>query len=154
VLLVSHDREFVDNVVTSSLVFEGNGIIKQFVGGYTDMRNWYDDKALSAKNINGDVVKQTKSNVTQEKPFTSASTRSHKKLSYKDNKELEDLPKKIEKMEDELKSLQLQVSASDFYQKAANVTQPVLDKLTDIEQLLSVAYKRWDELESLQNNDQ
>jgi ATP-binding cassette subfamily F protein uup len=154
VLLVSHDREFVDNVVTSSLVFEGNGIIKQFVGGYTDMRNWYDDKALSAKNINGDVVKQTKSNVTQEKPFTSASTRSHKKLSYKDNKELEDLPKKIEKMEDELKSLQLQVSASDFYQKAASVTQPVLDKLTDIEQLLSVAYKRWDELESLQNNDQ
>jgi ATP-binding cassette subfamily F protein uup len=154
VLLVSHDREFVDNVVTSSLVFEGNGIIKQFVGGYTDMRNWYDDKALSAKNINGDVVKQTKSNVMQEKPFTSASTRSHKKLSYKDNKELEDLPKKIEKMEDELKSLQLQVSASDFYQKAANVTQPVLDKLTDIEQLLSVAYKRWDELESLQNNDQ
>jgi ATP-binding cassette subfamily F protein uup len=154
VLLVSHDREFVDNVVTSSLVFEGNGIIKQFVGGYTDMRNWYDDKALSAKNINGDVVKQTKSNVTQEKPFTSASTRSHKKLSYKDNKELEDLPKKIEKMEDELKSLQLQVSASDFYQKAANVTQPVLDKLTDIEPLLSVAYKRWDELESLQNNDQ
>ncbi len=154
VLLVSHDREFVDNVVTSSLVFEGNGIIKQFVGGYTDMRSWYDDKARSIKNMGEDVVKQTKSNVVQEKPVSSASTRSHKKLSYKDNKELEDLPKKIEKMEDGLKSLQLQVTAADFYQKAANVTQPVLDKLTDIEQLLSVAYKRWDELESLQNNDQ
>jgi ATP-binding cassette subfamily F protein uup len=154
VLLVSHDREFVDNVVTSSLVFEGNGIIKQFVGGYTDMRNWYDEKALSAKNMNEDAVKPTKSNVVQEKPVSSTSTRGHKKLSYKDNKELDDLPKKIEKMEDELKSLQLQVTAADFYQKAANVTQPVLDKLTDIEQLLSVAYKRWDELESLQNNDQ
>ncbi len=154
VLLVSHDREFVDNVVTSSLVFEGNGIIKQFVGGYTDMRNWYDEKALSAKNMNPEVAKQTKSNVAQEKPVSSTSTRSNKKLSYKDNKELEDLPKKIEKMEDELKSLQLQVTATDFYHKAANVTQPTLDKLTDIEQLLSVAYKRWDELESLQNNVQ
>jgi len=154
VLLVSHDREFVDNVVTSSLVFEGNGIIKQFVGGYTDMRNWYDEKALSAKNMNEDLVKQTKSNVEQEKPVSSTSTRSHKKLSYKDNKELEELPKKIEKMEDDLKGLQLQVSAADFYQKAAQVTQPVLDKLTNIEQLLAVAYKRWDELESLQNNDQ
>jgi ATP-binding cassette subfamily F protein uup len=154
VLLVSHDREFVDNVVTSSLVFEGNGIIKQFVGGYTDMRNWYDEKALSVKNMNEGVAKQTKTNVAQQKPVSSASTRSHKKLSYKDNKELEDLPKKIEKMEDELKSLQLQVTATDFYQKTATVTQPVLDRLTDIEQLLSVAYKRWDELESFKNNEQ
>jgi ATP-binding cassette subfamily F protein uup len=57
-------------------------------------------------------------------------------------------------MEDELKSLQLQVTATDFYQKTATVTQPVLDRLTDIEQLLSVAYKRWDELESFKNNEQ
>jgi ATP-binding cassette subfamily F protein uup len=154
VLLVSHDREFVDNVVTSSLVFEGNGIIKQFVGGYSDMRNWYDEKALSARKMNEGVAMRTKNNVEREKPVTSASTGSHKKLSYKDNKELEDLPKKIEKMEEEQKGLQLQVSTSDFYQKAADVTQPVLDKLTTIEQLLSVAYKRWDELESLQNNEQ
>lgn len=154
VLLVSHDREFVDNVVTSSLVFEGDGIIKQFVGGYSDMRNWYDEKALSAKKMNEGVVIRTKNNVEREKPVTSASTVSHKKLSYKDNKELEDLPKKIEKMEEEQKGLQLQISTSDFYQKDAEVTQPVLDKLTTIEQLLSVAYKRWDELESLQNNEQ
>lgn len=154
VLLVSHDREFVDNVVTSSLVFEGDGIIKQFVGGYSDMRNWYDEKALSAKKMNEGVVMRTKNNVEREKPVTSASTVSHKKLSYKDNKELEDLPKKIEKMEEEQKGLQLQISTSDFYQKDAEVTQPVLDKLTTIEQLLSVAYKRWDELESLQNNEQ
>jgi ATP-binding cassette subfamily F protein uup len=154
VLLVSHDREFVDNVVTSSLVFEGNGIIKQFVGGYTDMRNWYDEKALSLKKMNDGLVMRTKNDVEREKPATSASTGSHKKLSYKDNKELEDLPKKIETMEEQQKELQLQISASDFYQKEAEVTQPVLDKLATIEQLLSVAYKRWDELESLQNNKQ
>jgi ATP-binding cassette subfamily F protein uup len=154
VLLVSHDREFVDNVVTSSLVFEGNGIIKQFLGGYTDMRNWYDEKALSLKKMNDGLVMRTKNDVEREKPATSASTGSHKKLSYKDNKELEDLPKKIEKMEEQQKELQLQISASDFYQKEAEVTQPVLDKLATIEQLLSVAYKRWDELESLQNNKQ
>jgi ATP-binding cassette subfamily F protein uup len=57
-------------------------------------------------------------------------------------------------MEEEQKGLKLKVSTSDFYQQDADVTQPVLDKLTTIEQLLSVAYKRWDELESLQNNEQ
>jgi ATP-binding cassette subfamily F protein uup len=154
VLLVSHDREFVDNVVTSSLVFEGNGIIKQFVGGYTDMRNWYDEKELLAKKMNEDLEKRAKTQIAQEKPVASTSTRSNKKLSYKVIKELEDLPKKIEKMEEELEGLQVQVNAADFFQKDADATQPVLDKLTNIEQLLSVAYKRWDELESLQNNEQ
>ena len=154
VLLVSHDREFVDNVVTSSLVFEGNGIIKQFVGGYTDMRNWYDEKELLAKKMNEDHEKRAKTQIALEKPVASTSTRSNKKLSYKVIKELEDLPKKIEKMEEELEGLQVQVNSADFFQKDADATQPVLDKLTNIEQLLSVAYKRWDELESLQNNEQ
>ncbi len=153
VLLVSHDREFVDNVVTSSLVFEGDGIIKQFVGGYTDMRNWYDEKELLAKKMNEDREKQTKTQIAQEKPVAATSTRSNKKLSYKLLKELEDLPKKIEIMEEELEGLQVQVNTADFFQKDAEATQPVLDKLTNIEQLLSVAYKRWDELESLQNNE-
>lgn len=154
VLLVSHDREFVDNVVTSSLVFEGNGIIKQFVGGYTDMRNWYDEKELLAKKMNEDHEKRSRTQIALEKPVASTSTRSNKKLSYKVVKELEDLPKKIEKMEEEIEGLQVQVNAADFFQKDADATQTVLDKLTNIEQLLSVAYKRWDELESLQNNEQ
>ena len=153
VLLVSHDREFVDNVVTSSLVFEGDGIIKQFVGGYTDMRNWYDEKELLAKKMNEDREKQTKTQIAQEKPVAATSTRSNKKLSYKLLKELEDLPKNIEIMEEELEGLQVQVNAADFFQKGAEATQAVLDQLTNIEQLLSVAYKRWDELESLQNNE-
>ena len=153
VLLVSHDREFVDNVVTSSLVFEGDGIIKQFVGGYTDMRNWYDEKELLAKKMNEAREKQTKTQIAQEKPVAATSTRSNKKLSYKLLKELEDLPKNIEIMEEELEGLQVQVNAADFFQKGAEATQAVLDQLTNIEQLLSVAYKRWDELESLQNNE-
>lgn len=152
VLLVSHDREFVDNVVTSSLVFEGNGIIKQFVGGYTDMRTWYDERASLAKKMNDDVEKRTKSKVEPQKPLTNASTRSNKKLSYKDNKELEELPKKIELMEAEQEGLQQQVNAPDFFQKDADATQATLNQLADIEKRLSVAYARWDELESLQNN--
>jgi ATP-binding cassette subfamily F protein uup len=154
VLLVSHDREFVDNVVTSSLVFEGNGIIKQFVGGYTDMRTWYDDKAELAKKVNDELEKQTKSKIEQEKQVASTSTRSNKKLSYKDNKELEDLPKVIEKMEEEQEGFQEQVNSPDFFQKDTEATQVVLNKLADIEKRLSVAYKRWDELESLKNNEQ
>lgn len=152
VLLVSHDREFVDNVVTSSLVFEGNGIIKQFVGGYTDMRTWYDERASLAKKMNDDVEKRTKSKVEPQKPLTNTSTRSNKKLSYKDNKELEELPKKIELMEAEQEGLQQQVNAPDFFQKDADATQAILNQLADIEKRLSVAYARWDELESLQNN--
>jgi ATP-binding cassette subfamily F protein uup len=141
-------------VVTSSLVFEGNGIIRQFVGGYTDMRNWYDEKAAIAKKMNDDLEKRTKSKVEHEKPVASTSTRSNKKLSYKDNKELEDLPKIIEKMEEEQEGLQEQVNAPDFFQKDADATQSVFSKLADLEKRLSDAYQRWDELESLKNNEQ
>lgn len=154
VLLVSHDREFVDNVVTSSLVFEGNGVINQFVGGYTDMRNWYDEKELVAKKMNDEAEKQTKKQIEPQKQATTTSTKSNKKLSYKIKKELEDLPKDIERMEQELEGLQLQVSSADFFQKDTDSTQQVLEKLTSTEQKLSVAYERWDELESLQNNEQ
>ena len=150
VLLVSHDREFVDNVVTSSLVFEGNGIIKQFVGGYTDMRAWYDEKALLNKKMSEGLEKRTKNKVEEEKPIASTSTPSNKKLSYKHKKELEDLPKQIEKMEEQQEGLQQQVNSPDFFQKSADATQTVLNTLADIEKSLSVAYKRWDELESLQ----
>ena len=154
VLLVSHDREFVDNVVTSSLVFEGNGIINQFVGGYTDMRNWYDQNELLAKKKTDADVKQPKAEIKLEKQQTNTSTRSNKKLSYKDNKELEEFPKKIEGMEKELEELQLLVSSVDFFQQDENKTQAAMQKLTKIEEDLSVAYTRWDELESLQNNKQ
>ncbi|MFQ3250617.1 ABC transporter ATP-binding protein [Glaciecola sp.] len=154
VLLVSHDREFVDNVVTSSLVFEGDGVIRQFVGGYTDMRTWYDEKAELAKKMNDEFEKQTKNKIEPEKQVANTSTRSNKKLSYKDNKELEDLPKIIEKMEEEQEGFQEQVNSPDFFQKDAEATQAVLNKLADIEKRLSVAYARWDELESLKNNEQ
>lgn len=154
VLLVSHDREFVDNVVTSSLAFEGDGVIRQFVGGYTDMRTWYDEKAELAKKMNDEFEKQTKNKIEPEKQVANTSTRSNKKLSYKDNKELEDLPKIIEKMEEEQEGFQEQVNSPDFFQKDAEATQAVLNKLADIEKRLSVAYARWDELESLKNNEQ
>lgn len=154
VLLVSHDREFVDNVVTSSLVFEGNGIIKQFVGGYTDMRSWYDEKELHEKNKIDEQVKPPKAESKLEKQQTSTSTRGNKKLSYKDSKELQESPKQIERMERELEELQLVVSSADFFQQEEEITQVTLQKLTNIEKDLSVAYARWDELESLQNNEQ
>ncbi|MFT5542906.1 MAG: ATP-binding cassette subfamily F protein uup [Glaciecola sp.] len=154
VLLVSHDREFVDNVVTSSLVFEGNGIINQFVGGYTDMRNWYDQNELLAKKKTDADVKKPKAEIKLEKQQTNTSTRSNKKLSYKDNKELEEFPKKIEGMEKELEDLQLLVSSVDFFQQDESKTHAAMQKLTKIEEDLSVAYTRWDELESLQNNKQ
>ncbi|MBF7072800.1 ABC transporter ATP-binding protein [Glaciecola sp. MH2013] len=159
VLLVSHDREFVDNVVTSSIVFEGNGRIAQFVGGYSDMKAWYDAKDAEAKAIdqhrraNEDKPKTEPAQKT-DKSMPSSSVKSVNKLSYKDKKELEALPKQIESMEEELELIQKKVNAPDFFQSDQDSVQKTLQSLADLEENLSAAYLRWDELESLQNNEQ
>jgi ATP-binding cassette subfamily F protein uup len=118
------------------------------------MRSWYDEKERHEKNKLDEQAKQPKVESKLEKAHTSASTRSNKKLSYKDSKELEEFPKKIERMEKELEELQLVISANDFFQQEEELTQVTLQKLTNTEKDLSVAYARWDELESLQNNEQ
>jgi len=148
ILLVSHDREFVDNVVTSSLVFEGEGAVRQFVGGYTDMRNWYAQKVDKQPAL----PKETEKKITQPNNTKQvlASTHVSKKLSYKHKRELESLPKLIEQLEQELSQTQEKVNDAGFFQQPAEKTQTVLDKLATIESQLNDAYQRWDELESLE----
>lgn len=145
-LLVSHDRQFVDNTVTTSWIFEGEGVIEEFVGGYHDAQQ---QRAQTLKSRSSE--KPTKSvKQVEETPKTAEVKSKPKKLSYKLQRELEALPAKLEELESEIESLQEQVNNADFFSKPVEETQPVLDKLTETEQELEIAFERWEELEAMQ----
>lgn len=153
VLLVSHDREFVDNVADSCLVFEGGGVCREFIGGYSDMEAWYKQlhekqkRAQKASNSN-----ETNSQTQSQK--AKASPRKTKKLSYKDDRELAELPATIEQLEAELEQLQEAVNNPDFFKQDADQTAKTLSQLDELESTLSQKYARWDELESMLEDNQ
>ncbi len=140
-IVVSHDRDFLDNVVTSTLVFEDNGKVESYVGGYSDWVKF--GKALRDKESPNSKEKnntsQTATELDKAKP---------KKLSYKLQRELDMLPEKIEQLEADIAKLEAMTTAADFYQKEYNHTQPVLDELSHKHQELEQALERWSALES------
>ncbi|MEZ9908781.1 ABC transporter ATP-binding protein [Vibrio sp. 10N.261.51.A3] len=145
-LLVSHDRQFVDNTVMTSWIFEGNGVIEEFVGGYHDAQQQR-KQALEYRQ----VEKPSKpEKVVEETPKTAPVKAKPKKLSYKLQRELEALPMRLEELETQIETLQEEVNDPSFFSKSVEQTQPVLDKLTATEQELEVAFERWEELEALQ----
>ncbi len=140
-LLVSHDRAFLDSVVTSTIVFEGNGKLGEYVGGYQD---WYDYNQQ-----HGSAVKTATKN---EKQSTSkAATESVKKsvkLSYKDQRELDSLPNKIETLESEQQSLNDQINGPYFYKQDQKKIDETLSTLSRVTRNLEDAYSRWDALDN------
>lgn len=147
VLLVSHDRQFVDNTVTECWIFEGNGEIGTFVGGYHDaqqQRAAYRQHKASAP---------AKAATSTAKPAAekSEAKRNVNKLSYNLARELEQLPQKLEQLEARIGELQAKMSHPDFFSQPHDQTQPVLDNLAQTEQELETAFARWEELESLKN---
>jgi ATP-binding cassette subfamily F protein uup len=135
--LVSHDRAFLDNVVTSVLVFEGDGVINEFVGGHAD---WLQHRK-SADNPDKSKKKQSIAE-SKAKP-------KKKKLSYKEQSELQQLPELIEQLDAKQAVLTEQISGADFYRQEQSVVNKVLDELKQAEKQLEQAYQRWDQLESL-----
>jgi len=133
-ILVSHDRTFLDNVVTSTLAFEGDGIVNEYVGGYEDWLR--QSKTRNKKSEKKTAVKKE----------TLKSGKKKTKLSYKDQYELDTLPQKIEALESEQEKIQKQVSEPDFYQQEKNAVDKVLSKLSETEKELESAYERWEEL--------
>ncbi|TAK74857.1 MAG: hypothetical protein EPO11_06320 [Gammaproteobacteria bacterium] len=129
---MSHDRAFLDNVITSTLVFEGQGKIQEYVGSYQDCLRQLKPKLKIQKTITMDAPK--KSN----KPL---------KLSYKEQRELEELPKRIESMEAEQAELQQITSSTQFYQQPQEVVTQTLAKLTQLTADIELAYRRWEALE-------
>lgn len=139
-ILVSHDREFVDNVVTTSVFFEGEGKLTDFVGGYTDIENWYEEE----KNV---VIKET--SVKSTSPKSQSVQYKAKKLSYKHQLELDELPKLIEELENSISVLQTHISEPEFFKQTSEQSNKTLNELADSEKRLAEAYDRWDELEAL-----
>ncbi|MDZ7278857.1 ABC transporter ATP-binding protein [Pantoea eucrina] len=146
VLLVSHDRQFVDNTVTECWIFEGNGDIGAFVGGYHDAQQqraaWKQTQSAPLKSAAAPAKNTEKSDATK---------RSASKLSYNLTRELEQLPQKLEQLETRIGELQAKMSHPDFFSQPHSETQPVLDALAEAEQALEVAFERWEELEALKN---
>jgi ATP-binding cassette subfamily F protein uup len=140
VLLVSHDRAFLDHVVTSTLVFEGEARVNEYVGGYEDwLRQRPETTAAPSKTSR------------PEAPPASAARAQHRpaKLSYKDQRELEQLPARIETLEQEQGELSAAMSDPGFYKQEAAAINASQARLAEIEAELAAAYERWEALEAL-----
>lgn len=154
ILLVSHDRTFVDEVATSTLYFSGNGKITEYVGGYRDIPISH----LSHLSHLSDYSHQVKSERVQiesevPKPKKMVTTTSTPVLTFNSRlkRELEELPNTIAKLEGEQEALQLEMSADQFYKGDKSHVDTVIAKLKQINEKLEKTYRRWEELEALKN---
>ncbi len=141
-IIVSHDRQFLDNVVTSVLVFEEQGKVEHYVGGYSD---WH------ARNRQL-LIKDEQRAAAERKEAESrkaAEPVKKTKLTYKLQRELDQLPDKIAELESRLEELRAQTLVDGFYNKDYTVVQEVLDQLAETEQNLNLATGRWLELEDM-----
>lgn len=146
VLIVSHDREFIDNTCNSVWAFEGNGKITDIVGGYSDYEAYAAHLA--------EQEKQQQQQIKQEKPAVVSQDKTPKKsnkLSYKLKLELEELPSKVEQLEKALDAQQVVVNDPDFFKQDAAITTEALNHLAELESELEAAFERWEELEDLKN---
>ena len=143
-LLVSHDRTFLDNVVTSTLVFEGDGKFGEYAGGYDDWERY--QRQIP------DALSEPKKPASRQKPATLAETKkgdSPRKLTYKEQRELAALPAQIEALEIEQTELQGHAGHGDFYRQGSEKITASMERLESIGQELEVCYGRWQELELL-----
>lgn len=144
VILVSHDRDFVNNCVDSCLYFDGTGHIEQVVGGYDDLQDYLAYKASKTQQAKAVDKEIKQKEVEKVKPV-----QQKKKLSYKDARELEALPERIDTLEQQISALQTQVNDSNFFSQEVEVTQKILNQLQELESELEVAFERWQELDEL-----
>ncbi len=147
-LLVSHDRRFLDHVVTSTIAFEGDGRVAEYVGGYED---WLRQRP--------DAVTQRSRTVIEPGPAvtTAAAVRSvpregrapvRRKLTFNEQRELDALPSTIESLEKEHRALEARVADPAFYKEGPDSIHRVMTRMDEVSTLLLVAYERWDELDS------
>jgi len=133
ILLVSHDRAFLDNVVTQTLAAEGGGKWKEYAGGYSDWVRQRTQKAGGA---------------SPKKVIPSSKPKSAIKLSYKETRELESLPKEIEALEAEQRTLHARMGEPEYYRKPPEAVRAEQARNAEIETLLMEKLKRWHALES------
>jgi ATP-binding cassette subfamily F protein uup len=145
-IIVSHDREFMDNVVTSTIVFEQNGEVREYVGGYSD---WLRQGKALAEVDDPNLVSGVDSTPAESQPKQKL-----KKLSYNEQRELDQLPQQIDELETKVGALLEKISSSDFYSQDHGKTAPVLQEFTESQQALDLALERWTALEDQQQQYQ
>ena len=152
-IIVSHDREFLDNVVTSILVFEEDGSVSEYVGGYSDwLKHGKDLRVSDTPDFKTPKIASSTASPSNTSSTASApAAKPIKKLSYKLQRELDSLPAKIEQIEAEVEKLQKALEDPAFYVKPFSETQPILESLTAHQQSLEAATERWIELDEQQN---
>ncbi len=146
-LLVSHDRKFMDNVVTSILVLPGDGSVEEHIGGYSD---WADKGGILGIGDQPSIPEKLSSDSAAEQKTTEHRSKEKvkvKKLSYKVQRELEQLPVLIEALEEEQANLENLSSAPNFYQQEHSKVAQLLEQLSSTQEQLEKAYQRWQELE-------
>ena len=152
-IIVSHDRQFIDNTVEECFFFEGDGVVNKYIGGYFDAKQqqiqYHASLAANSQNVKKneplaiEPVKAEKPKAEQKKV----------KLSYKEQRELEALPAQMEALEAEMEALQTEVNSADFFSKEASYTQVQLQKLAEAEMALEQAFERWEQLENIKNGN-
>lgn len=151
-LIVSHDRQFIDNTATECYLFEGEGRLNKYVGGFFDAKqqqaNFWASKAVEeqAKTKKTEALKE-ESAVKNDRTSKPKSV----KLSYKEQRELEQLPQLLEELETKITSLQTEIADPAFFQQAHDITDAKLKALADTEAELETEFLRWEELEEKKN---
>ncbi len=144
VLIVSHDREFLNNIVTSTIVFEGSGTVREYVGGYDD---WLCRR-------NSEAQEPTPLSAGQKKTAVAERQRTQKErrrtLSFREKKALEELPDRIEALETERDRLYVSLSDPEFYRQDGNRIPAAKFRLEDLENEITSAYEQWNILEAIQ----
>ncbi len=146
ILLVSHDRAFLDNVVTSTIAFEGQGDVREYVGGYED---WLRQGGRWHRQPAGGGESSSKASSLPTAEQSEPATAKKAKLSYKLQRELDRLPAEIERLEEELSSLEAAMSEPGFYQQDHQQVEKVMAQLGELQSQLEACYARWDELEAM-----
>ena len=152
-LIVSHDRQFIDNTATECYLFEGEGRLNKYVGGFFDAKqqqaNFWASKTVEeqAKAKKTEALKE-ESAVKNDRTSKPKSV----KLSYKEQRELEQLPQLLEELETKITALQAEIADPAFFQQAHDITDAKLKSLADTEAELETAFLRWEELEEKKNN--
>lgn len=151
-LIVSHDRQFIDNTATECYLFEGEGRLNKYVGGFFDAKqqqaNFWASKAVEeqAKARKTEPLKEENS-VKNDRTSKPKSV----KLSYKEQRELEQPPQLLEELETKITALQAEIADPAFFQQAHDITDAKLKSLADTEAELETAFLRWEELEEKKN---
>jgi ATP-binding cassette subfamily F protein uup len=143
-LLVSHDRTFLDNVATSTLVFEGDGKFTEYAGGYEDWERYQ----RQIPEVPAEPKKRASLRPIQA-PLATKRSDKPRKLSYKEQRELEALPAKIETLENEQAELMARMGHADFYRQGGDKITATMDRMETVKVELEACYERWQELESL-----